>query len=156
MTTYCLTAQVNIFSDAYLSQYKVEGLPISLCAEVLGVAWFVRQWRALMDYDICSFDKWLLFLGQIELYTHLPIMRQLVEQLQQWEFRVCGVFLVDSQFMVESFKVTVTLIHLFPKHTSMQHWSAPTLVLTGNLKSSLIFNCSSSQESWLPWVPWWH
>lgn len=33
-------------------------------------------------------------------------MRQLVEHLQQWEFRVCGVFLVDSQFMVESFKVT--------------------------------------------------
>lgn len=46
-----------------------------------------------------------LFTGQIELYTHLPVMRQLVEQLQQWEFRVCGVFLVDSQFMVESFKV---------------------------------------------------
>lgn len=47
-----------------------------------------------------------LFAGQIELYTHLPVMKQLVEQLQQWEFRVCGVFLVDSQFMVESFKVT--------------------------------------------------
>lgn len=31
-------------------------------------------------------------------------MKQLVDQLQQWEFRVCGVFLVDSQFMVESFK----------------------------------------------------
>ncbi|DBA13520.1 TPA: hypothetical protein GDO54_018414 [Pyxicephalus adspersus] len=42
--------------------------------------------------------------GQIELYTHLPVMKYLVEQLQQWEFRVCGVFLVDSQFMVESFK----------------------------------------------------
>lgn len=52
------------------------------------------------------FDKWLVSTGQIELYTHLPVMRQLVEQLQQWEFRVCGVFLVDSQFMVESFKVT--------------------------------------------------
>lgn len=49
-----------------------------------------------------------LFTGQIELYTHLPVMKQLVEQLQQWEFRVCGVFLVDSQFMVESFKVTVS------------------------------------------------
>lgn len=47
--------------------------------------------------------------GQIELYTHLPVMRQLVERLQQWEFRVCGVFLVDSQFMVESFKVRVHL-----------------------------------------------
>lgn len=48
----------------------------------------------------------LVWAGQIELYTHLPVMRQLVEHLQQWEFRVCGVFLVDSQFMVESFKVT--------------------------------------------------
>ncbi|XP_055963156.1 GPN-loop GTPase 3-like [Sorex fumeus] len=42
--------------------------------------------------------------GQIKLYTHLPVMKQLVQQLEQWEFRVCGVFLVDSQFMVESFK----------------------------------------------------
>ncbi|XP_039628088.1 GPN-loop GTPase 3 [Polypterus senegalus] len=51
-------------------------------------------------------DDYILFdcPGQIELYTHLPVMKHLVEQLQQWEFRVCGVFLVDSQFMVESFK----------------------------------------------------
>ncbi|XP_037609176.1 GPN-loop GTPase 3 [Sebastes umbrosus] len=51
-------------------------------------------------------DDYILFdcPGQIELYTHLPVMRQLVEHLQQMEFRVCGVFLVDSQFMVESFK----------------------------------------------------
>ncbi|RXM96573.1 GPN-loop GTPase 3 [Acipenser ruthenus] len=51
-------------------------------------------------------DDYVLFdcPGQIELYTHLPVMKQIVEQLQQWEFRVCGVFLVDSQFMVESFK----------------------------------------------------
>lgn len=60
-----------------------------------------------------SFKKWLVVAGQIELYTHLPVMRQLVEQLQQWEFRVCGVFLVDSQFMVESFKVTVNLCSIF-------------------------------------------
>ncbi|KAJ3605590.1 hypothetical protein NHX12_027635 [Muraenolepis orangiensis] len=51
-------------------------------------------------------DDYILFdcPGQIELYTHLPVMKQLVEKLQQWEFRVCGVFLVDSQFMVETFK----------------------------------------------------
>lgn len=53
--------------------------------------------------------------GQIELYTHLPVMKQLVEQLQQWEFRVCGVFLVDSQFMVETFKV---ILCLFLSHLS--------------------------------------
>ncbi|XP_055963158.1 GPN-loop GTPase 3-like [Sorex fumeus] len=39
--------------------------------------------------------------GQIELHTHLPVMKQLDQQLEQWEFRVCGVFPVDSQFMVD-------------------------------------------------------
>ncbi|XP_055963166.1 GPN-loop GTPase 3-like [Sorex fumeus] len=57
-------------------------------------------------------DDYILFdcpacvlVGQIELYTNLPVMKQQVQQLEQWEFRVCGVFLVDSQFMVESFKL---------------------------------------------------
>lgn len=40
--------------------------------------------------------------GQIELYTHLPIMRQLVEQLERFNFRVCGVFLLDSQFLTDT------------------------------------------------------
>ncbi|XP_070572172.1 GPN-loop GTPase 3-like [Ptychodera flava] len=49
-------------------------------------------------------DDYIIFdcPGQIELYTHLPVMRQLVDQLQLWDFRVCGVFLVDSQFLVET------------------------------------------------------
>lgn len=52
-------------------------------------------------------DDYVLFdcPGQIELYTHMTVMRQLVELLQQrWNFRVCGVFLVDSQFMVDGVK----------------------------------------------------
>jgi hypothetical protein len=32
-------------------------------------------------------------------------MRQFVEQLQRWDFRVCGVFLIDSQFLVQSSKL---------------------------------------------------
>ncbi|XP_064620478.1 GPN-loop GTPase 3-like [Lineus longissimus] len=43
--------------------------------------------------------------GQIELYSHLPVMRQFVDQLQRWDFRVCGVFLIDSQFLVQSSKL---------------------------------------------------
>lgn len=42
--------------------------------------------------------------GQIELYTHIPVMRQVVNQLQRWDFRLCGVFLLDSQFLVEPAK----------------------------------------------------
>ena len=47
---------------------------------------------------------WNIVLGQIELYTHVPVMRRLVNQLQNWNFRVCGVFLVDAQFCVEQSK----------------------------------------------------
>lgn len=51
-------------------------------------------------------DDYLLFdcPGQIELYTHMTTIRQLVELLRQWNFSVCGVFLVDAQFMVDSNK----------------------------------------------------
>ena len=43
--------------------------------------------------------------GQIELYTHVPVMRQVVDSLAQWDFRICGVFLVDSQFLVDVAKL---------------------------------------------------
>ena len=45
-----------------------------------------------------------VFSGQIELYTHIPVMRQLLDTLQKWDFRICSVFLVDSQFMIEASK----------------------------------------------------
>ena len=31
-------------------------------------------------------------------------MRQLVDQLHKWNFRLCGVFLLDSQFLVDTGK----------------------------------------------------
>ncbi|XP_074643281.1 GPN-loop GTPase 3-like [Tubulanus polymorphus] len=42
--------------------------------------------------------------GQIELYTHLPVFRHLVDRLHKWNFYVCGVFLLDSQFLIDSTK----------------------------------------------------
>lgn len=51
-------------------------------------------------------DDYILFdmPGQIELYTHLNAGRRLVELLQSWNFRVCSVFLIDSQFMIDGAK----------------------------------------------------
>lgn len=40
--------------------------------------------------------------GQIELYTHFPIMKNLIDHLQKWDIRPCGVYLVDSQFMIDA------------------------------------------------------
>ena len=48
--------------------------------------------------------------GQIELYTHIPVMRQLVDHLQARDFRICGVFIIDSQFMIEPSKFVSGLL----------------------------------------------
>jgi GPN-loop GTPase len=42
--------------------------------------------------------------GQLELYTHLDVGKKLVKLLESWNFRVCGVFLIDSQFMTDGAK----------------------------------------------------
>ncbi|KAI6212742.1 GPN-loop GTPase 3 [Aphelenchoides besseyi] len=42
--------------------------------------------------------------GQIELYSHLTVMREFVDKLQSWGFNVCTVFLLDSQFLLDSDK----------------------------------------------------
>lgn len=51
-------------------------------------------------------DDYILFdmPGQIELFTHLKMGKQLVDLLQSWNFRLCVVFLIDSQFMVDGAK----------------------------------------------------
>lgn len=42
--------------------------------------------------------------GQIELYSHLPVMRQIVDALKSWDFNVCSVFLIDTNFVLEAEK----------------------------------------------------
>lgn len=51
-------------------------------------------------------DDYILFdcPGQIELYTHLTAMRKLIKMLQNWNFNICSVFLVDVQFMTDGAK----------------------------------------------------
>lgn len=62
------------------------------------------QWleEKLGDVD----DDYIIFdcPGQIELYTHMTVIRQLTSMLQNLNFRICGIFLVDSQFMVDGAK----------------------------------------------------
>nr|CAD7598699.1 unnamed protein product [Timema genevievae] len=71
------------------------------CMEYLleNTEWLEEQ---LGDAD----DDYILFdcPGQIELYTHMTTIRQLVELLQRWNFRICAVFLLDAQFMIDGAK----------------------------------------------------
>lgn len=51
-------------------------------------------------------DDYILFdcPGQIELYTHMTTMKDLTKALQNLNFQICSVFLVDAQFMVDGAK----------------------------------------------------
>lgn len=46
-------------------------------------------------------DDYIIFdcPGQIELYTHIPVMKQLVAHVQQQDYRVAAVYLLDAQFL---------------------------------------------------------
>jgi len=42
--------------------------------------------------------------GQVELYSHLPIMHNLAAQLSMWGYRACSVYLLDALFVMEPSK----------------------------------------------------
>ncbi|GAB6028680.1 hypothetical protein CHUAL_004505 [Chamberlinius hualienensis] len=71
------------------------------CMEYLlqNINWLYDQLQDI-DNDYILFDC----PGQIELYTHLGIMQKFVEHLQDWGFSVCGIYILDSQFMIEPSK----------------------------------------------------
>lgn len=52
--------------------------------------------------DALAFDDDYILIdcpGQIELYTHLPLMRQLVQHLQSLDYKVVALYLLDAQFI---------------------------------------------------------
>ncbi|KAH0793862.1 GPN-loop GTPase 3 [Histomonas meleagridis] len=52
------------------------------------------------DYDYLLID----LPGQIELFSHLNILPQLFKNLEDKGYHLCGVFLLDSQFMIDPSK----------------------------------------------------
>eukprot|EP00386_Alphamonas_edax_P002046 GDKI01006144.1.p1 GENE.GDKI01006144.1~~GDKI01006144.1.p1 ORF type:complete len:273 (-),score=65.40 GDKI01006144.1:18-836(-) len=51
-------------------------------------------------------DEYFLFdcPGQIELYSHLPVMRLIIDTIQGWDIRLCGVCCIDVSFITDSSK----------------------------------------------------
>jgi len=68
--------------------------------------WLEEQINAGVEDGVEIDDDYILFdcPGQIELYTHMKVVRRFVDLLQSWNFRVCAVFLIDSHFMVDGAK----------------------------------------------------
>ncbi|XP_028097094.1 GPN-loop GTPase 3 isoform X3 [Camellia sinensis] len=55
------------------------------------------------ELDNFSDDDYLVFdcPGQIELFSHVPVLKNFVEHLKRKNFNVCAVYLLDSQFMTD-------------------------------------------------------
>lgn len=51
-------------------------------------------------------DDYLIFdcPGQIELYSHIPVMKTLVRELEKLGYQVCGVYCLDSTFIEDGAK----------------------------------------------------
>eukprot|EP00053_Salpingoeca_punica_P006988 m.64794 g.64794 ORF g.64794 m.64794 type:complete len:272 (+) comp13949_c0_seq2:76-891(+) len=78
----------------------------------------------LEEYD----DDYIVFdcPGQIELYTHIPVMRKFTEHLQSLDYRVVAVYLLDSQFIDDPAKFFAgllsamsTMLHLEIPHVNV-------------------------------------
>lgn len=55
-----------------------------------------------LEDELSDFDDDYLIIdcpGQIELYTHIPVMRDLVQAMTRLDYRICAVYLLDAQFM---------------------------------------------------------
>ncbi|XP_065627301.1 GPN-loop GTPase 3 [Quercus suber] len=59
--------------------------------------WLMEELDNYLDDDCLVFDC----PGQIELFSHVPVLRNFVEQLNRKNFNVCGVYLLDSQFLTD-------------------------------------------------------
>ncbi len=60
------------------------------------MAWLDEKLSLFADDDYVLFDC----PGQIELYSHIPVMKRIANALQtRMDFRICGVYLLDSMFI---------------------------------------------------------
>ncbi|KAI9311000.1 GPN-loop GTPase [Dichotomocladium elegans] len=60
-----------------------------------------------LEEEVGTYDDDYLIIdcpGQIELYTHFPIMRRICNALTQWNMRICGVYCLESQFIEDKYK----------------------------------------------------
>ncbi|KAL8549133.1 hypothetical protein ACS0TY_008116 [Phlomoides rotata] len=59
--------------------------------------WLTEELDNYLDDDYLVFDC----PGQIELFSHVPVLKNFVEHLRRKNFNVCVVYLLDSQFITD-------------------------------------------------------
>eukprot|EP00615_Pteridomonas_danica_P012727 CAMPEP_0114353760 /NCGR_PEP_ID=MMETSP0101-20121206/18914_1 /TAXON_ID=38822 ORGANISM="Pteridomonas danica, Strain PT" /NCGR_SAMPLE_ID=MMETSP0101 /ASSEMBLY_ACC=CAM_ASM_000211 /LENGTH=318 /DNA_ID=CAMNT_0001494775 /DNA_START=50 /DNA_END=1006 /DNA_ORIENTATION=- len=72
------------------------------CMEYLleNLEWLKDQFENYADDEYLIIDC----PGQVELYSHVPVMRTLVELLQSWGLKICGCYLIDATYAADPTK----------------------------------------------------
>jgi len=76
------------------------GLVYAMEYIVDNISWLEDQLGDYIDDDYFLFDC----PGQIELYSHLPVMREICDMLHGLDFRVAGVYCIDVNFLEDTAK----------------------------------------------------
>jgi GPN-loop GTPase len=87
--------------------------------------------------------------GQIELYTHHPLLPSLVTHLSRIGFRTCAVYMLESQFMEDRYKFFRSVYSLYALGALFQRfmkWSLVRHVRHGQLRDP-VDQCSFKNGS---------
>jgi len=59
------------------------------------------------ELDNYEDDEYIIFdcPGQVELYSHIPVMREILDHLKLWGYNVCGVYLLDALAISDPSKI---------------------------------------------------
>jgi len=84
--------------------------------------------------------------GQVELYTHVPVMQRLVAALQRHGFSVCGVYCLDALFVSDASKLIAGSLTALSAmlHLALPHVNVLTKCDLVADKASLARHCSPS------------
>jgi hypothetical protein len=65
------------------------------------MSWFTDQLETFVEDDYLILDC----PGQIELYTHIPVMNRVADALKAYGFNVCAVYCLDALFVTDAAKL---------------------------------------------------
>ncbi|KAB1226731.1 hypothetical protein CJ030_MR1G007874 [Morella rubra] len=107
---YCMDAEGPLMMFSIKNMFSPRGYPeddlvtkgiplISMCRHLEDSLddWLTEELDNYLDDDYLVFDC----PGQIELFSHVPVLRNFVDHLKRKNFNVCAVYLLDSQFMTD-------------------------------------------------------
>ena len=98
------------------------------CMEYLveNLSWLTDQADTFLDDDYLLIDC----PGQIELYSHIPVMARVAETLAAADFRLCAVYLLDATFITDAAKLIAGNLTAL---AAMVHLELPHINVSGHV-----------------------